>query len=173
RFDHAMAIGAIGRELLQGGAMKRIVLSLLALGLVVLGLAGIAPSILSRVGVQTAVQADTEKTISVPSSRTQPIKLDVACDCRTFAYNRGAVFPDVVRGDGFIVNGKIFPPGTLPTGTAANDPNDPGSIGDWICRGTNTGVDDPGAFVTQYHLLANGRGLVSEGAARVPEGQAA
>ncbi len=101
------------------------------------------------------------------------IQLDVACDCRTFAFNRGAVPTNTVRGDGFIVNGKIFPAGTLPAGAATNDPNDPGSIGNWICRGTLTGAADPFAFITQYHLLATGGGLVSEGAATAPEAQAA
>jgi hypothetical protein len=100
--------------------------------------------------------------------RRQTIRLDVACDCRTFAYNRSAAFPAVVRGDGFIVNGKIFPAGALPTGEATNDPNDSGSIGDWICRGADTGAfaagsaTDPLAFVTQYHILSNGY-LVSDG----------
>src|SRR5262245_41806214 len=103
--------------------------------------------------------------------KDQPLELDVACDCRTFAYNRGAVFPNVVRGDGFIVNGKMFPARTLPAGTATNDPNDRGSIGDWTCRGTETGAADPVAFITQYHLLTDGAGLVSEGPARpnIPE----
>lgn len=131
--------------------MKRIVVSVFAFGLVVLGLAGLPHGLPSQVGLQT-VQADTGRTIN----------LDVACDCRTFAFNSGATF---ARGDGFIVNGKVFPAGTLPAGTASNDPNDPGSIGDWICRGTLTGAEEPIAFVTQYHLLAGGAGVVSDGTA--------
>ena len=83
--------------------MKRIVLSLFAIGLVVLGLAGIMPSLPSQVAVQTAVQADAERTIT----------LDMALDCRTFNYTRGLTLDQIVRGDGFIINGKIFPAGTL------------------------------------------------------------
>ncbi len=128
--------------------MKRIMLSLFALGLAVLGLASILPSLPPQLGVHNAVQADTETALN----------LDVACDCRTFAFIGGAFSP---RGDVFIISGKVFPAGTLPVGPASNDPNDPGSIGDWTCRGTVTGVPDPFAFITQYHLLANG-GLVSE-----------
>jgi hypothetical protein len=41
------------------------VLSLFPIGLVVLGLAGIVPSLASQVGVQTAVQAATEETITL------------------------------------------------------------------------------------------------------------
>ncbi len=125
--------------------MKRKVLSLL----VALGLASILPSLPPELGVHPAVQADTETTL----------KLDVACDCRTYAFNGGPFSP---RGDVFIISGKVFPAGTLPVGPATNDPNDPGSIGNWTCRGTVTGAADPFAFITQYHLLANG-GLVSEG----------
>jgi hypothetical protein len=71
----------------------------------------------------------------------------------------------------FIVNGKMFPAGTLPSGEATNDPNDRGSIGDWICRGTETGAVDPVSFITQYHLMADGAGVISEGPARpsIPE----
>ena len=141
--------------------MKRIVLSLFALGLVVLGLAGIVPSFPSLVGVQPAVQADTEK----------PITLDVAIDCRTWRFNGGISDPEFGRGDSFIANGKIFPAGTLPMGPATNDPNDPGSIGSWIERGTmaatldeiiNKGVR-PAFFATWFHLLDDGRGLVADG----------
>ena len=77
----------------------------------------------------------------------------------------------IVRGDGYIMNGKIFPAGTLRSGTQSNDPNDPGSIGTWVGRGTSTAtlaehLADPqsfGVFWTQYLLLNDDRALVSEG----------
>ena len=101
--------------------MKRIVLSLFAIGLVVLGLAGIMPSLPSQVGVQTAVQADTERTHHPGyGARLSHVQL-----------HSGISLDQIVRGDGFIINGKIFPAGTLPPGTQSNDPNDPGSIGTW------------------------------------------
>jgi hypothetical protein len=136
--------------------MKRTVISLLALGL-----AGVLLGFTSRVGSPTAAQAAPNRTLN----------LDVACDCRTFSFNRGVSLAEVVRGDGFIVNGKIFPAGALPEGAASNDPNDPGSMGDWVCRGTQAvsfaeilaGAPQPHAFFTQYHLLGDGSGLVSEG----------
>ena len=140
--------------------MKSIMISLFAFSLFVLGLTALQYTFSAQVGAETVVQADIERTIS----------LDVACDCRTFAFNSGATF---AQGDGFIVNGKVFPAGTLPEGTASNDPNDPGSIGDWICRGTLTGAEEPIAFVTQHHLLADGSGLVSEGTAGEMGGRAA
>ncbi len=141
--------------------MKRIVLSLFASGLVVLGLAGIVPGFPSSLGVQAVVHAATETTIT----------LDVASDCRTFNYNRGIPLTQIVRGDGFIMNGKIFPAGTLRSGAQSNDPNGPGSIGTWVGRGTSTGTlaehlanpAAPGVFWTQYLLLNDSRALVSEG----------
>jgi hypothetical protein len=138
--------------------MKRIMISLVALALIVLGLAVIPHSLPSRVGVQTAVRADTEKSIT----------LDVALDCRTFNYSRGIPLDQIVRGDGFILNGKIFPAGTLRPG---NDPNDPGSIGTYVSRGTSTATlaehlanpESIGVFSTDYYLLNDGRALMSEG----------
>ncbi|MFN0105350.1 MAG: hypothetical protein ACKV2U_25095 [Bryobacteraceae bacterium] len=126
--------------------MKRIVISLAGAGLAAAGLAGI-------------VVAQNDK---------KSITLDVACDCRTFKYNRDVPFEQVVRGDGFITNGKIFPGGTLPSGTQNNDPNDPGSIGAWVCRGTAAvgaaeAQTPPIVFFTQYHMMGDGRTLISEG----------
>src|SRR6266852_4512583 len=121
-------------------------------------------------GVAKKQETQEAKQGGILNAPTQTIHLDVACDCRTFAFNSGATFS---RGDGFIVNGKVFPAGTLPEGSASNDPNDPGSIGDWICRGTLTGAEEPIAFVTQYHLLADAAGLVSDGTAGARGGQLA
>jgi hypothetical protein len=69
--------------------------------------------------------------------------VDVAVDMRTFAIIPSAGNPPGKpvgpnRGTTFIVNGKIFPGGTLPSGNAANDPAHSGSLGDWICRGILT-----------------------------------
>src|SRR5262245_25829803 len=101
--------------------MKRMVLSPLALGFAVFGLAG-----LFQVGTQTAKGADNEKSIT----------WDIAIDCRTFSNNLGLSFATVGRGDGFIANGKIFPAGTLLSGGQNNDPNSAGSIGTYIEHGT-------------------------------------
>jgi hypothetical protein len=108
------------------------------------------------------------------------LTFDVACDCRTattsfFAGN---------RGDPFIVNGKIFPAGTLPSGTATNDPTQPvhgvASIGNWTCRGQVAGTFPPAiapaysstpfAWNTQYFILNEGRALTAEGYA-MPTGE--
>src|SRR5262245_35611244 len=94
---------------------------------VVGGLAGIVLGLPSMSGWQTAVRAAPHDTLI----------LDVACDCRTFKFNRDAPFDQTVQGDGFLTKGKIFPGGTLLPGAQTNDPNDSGSIGDWVCRGQN------------------------------------
>jgi hypothetical protein len=144
--------------------MKRIVFAVLALSLVVLGFAGIVPSILSQVGVQgAAVQAATPHVFT----------LDLAVDCRTAVteFNRGATF---------IINGKLFPAGTLPSGAATNDPTEPvngvAPIGDWLVRGQHALPlpvlpDDiaqryssaPGDFGENYYILDGGRtALITE-----------
>jgi hypothetical protein len=103
--------------------------------------------------------------------------VDVAVDMRTFAAvpSTGnppgeAVGPN--RGTPFIVNGKIFPADTLPTGTASNDPSQAGSIGDWVCRGILTsdmarqlaGLDKIGFDTTQMLIFGSDkRAIWSEG----------
>ena len=85
----------------------------------------------------------------------------------------------------FIINGKIFPAGTLPSGDASNDPIQPvdgvSSIGDWSCRGQQAGLSEllpdiapaysstPFAWSTQYFLLKGGA-LTAEGYA-TPTGE--
>lgn len=128
------------------------------LGLVVLGLAGFLHGFPSYVGAQ-------------PPNLNDPLILDVAEDCNKFNYMRGLTLDQIVRGDGFIAGGKIFPPGTLPAGEATNDPNASGSIGNWVARGTSTDTlaghiahpNLPAVFFTQYLLLNDGRGLIGEG----------
>ncbi len=98
---------------------------------------------------------------------------DVACDCRTGSTG----FFAGTRGDVFIVNGKIFPAGTLPSGTATNDPTQPvngvAPIGNWMCRGqvsqpfppaiASPYASVPFALNTQYFILNDGRALTAEG----------
>jgi len=85
----------------------------------------------------------------------------------------------------FIVQGKIFPRGTLPSGDAANDPTLPvngvSPIGNWICRGQNSFPlppviaeaysSTPSAFNTQYFILEDGRALTAEGYDILPSGE--
>jgi hypothetical protein len=100
------------------------------------------------------------------------LAFDVACDCRTASPG----FFGGNRGDVFIINGKIFPARTLPSGVASNDPTQPvngvSPIGDWTCRGQLAGEfppdiaaaysSTPFAWNTQYFLLKGGA-LTAEG----------
>ena len=64
------------------------------------------------------------------------LTVDIAIDMSTFKFvpvGGNPMSPN--RGTAFIVNGKIFPGRTLPSGAASNSPSQPGSIGDWICKG--------------------------------------
>src|SRR5262245_54741471 len=86
---------------------------------------GLALGVLSMAPCWLA-QGATEETMT----------LDVAVDCRVFGYNRGVPLEQIVRGDGYIISGKVFPAGTLRPGPQTNDPNAPGSIGVLVSRGT-------------------------------------
>jgi hypothetical protein len=101
--------------------MKKIVPLMMSLGL-----AGIVPSFLPRVGMDTTVHADTKTRFTV----------NIAMDGRTSRFNHGITYEEAGRGDTFVIFGPIYPAGTLPAGTASNSPDDPGSIGTWTYRGT-------------------------------------
>ncbi|MBL8191587.1 MAG: hypothetical protein JNK38_26450 [Acidobacteria bacterium] len=101
---------------------------------------------------------------------------DVATDARTFRINRGAPLPDAKRGDSFIVEGKIYPGGTLPVGGTLINPGTfnpdtaSGSIGKWVLRGTFNADfaeimagAEPAVFGTQYFIFNDGRVLISDG----------
>jgi len=143
-------------------AIKKI--TLFALGLAILaGLAGLAPGFKPLPALDTLVEAASENVRI----------FDVACDCRTGSPG----FFTGTRGDVFIVNGKIFPAGTLPSGTATNDPTQPvngvAPIGNWMCRGqvsqpfpaaiASAYASVPFALNTQYFILNDGRALTAEG----------
>lgn len=72
-----------------------------------------------------AEDRDSAKTLSV----------DVAIDGSTLALNNPASPGSPVKGTTFTVTGKIFPGGTIPAGITPFDPNQPGSIGTWVCSG--------------------------------------
>lgn len=62
--------------------------------------------------------------------------IDVACDARTYRQNNvNPAASGSHRGDTFIVSGKIYPGGTIPAGQGVFSPDNPGSVGDWTCRG--------------------------------------
>jgi hypothetical protein len=100
------------------------------------------------------------------------LTIDVACDARTYRQNN--VDPsasDSNRGDTFIVQGKIYPGGTIPKANNVFSPDNAGGIGTWICRGTwvvssselRSGAS-PAFDTTQIYLLPDeSKQLFSEG----------
>ena len=134
--------------------MKKLLLLLL-----ILGMFASVPMIPSRPGTSSVTHADT----------TRIVILDVAFDGATFVLNQvtpGA--PAIARGDTFVLNGKVFADGTIPSGSGF-DPNSPGSIGNFVCRGTslfNAAEIAAGAapFVaTTQTFLLGGSSLVTDG----------
>jgi hypothetical protein len=116
--------------------------------------------------------ADKKLKAASAADQTQVV-LDVAVDGRTWGFNRSGVGQTgVVRGDTFVVNGKIFPGGSIPSGdtTGALSPDSDGSIGTLICRGLfvvnaadlSNGVNISQASDQQFYL-DEGNGLVTQG----------
>lgn len=112
------------------------------------------------------------KTAHAERDDPKQLIIDVACDARTYSQNN--VDPSLAnshRGDTFIVSGKIYPGGTIPSGNGIFSPDNPGSIGKWICRGVwlvnsidlANGVS-PAFDTSQIYLLPDdSRQIVSEG----------
>lgn len=98
--------------------------------------------------------------------------IDVACDARTYRQNNvDPSAPGSNRGDTFIVQGKIYPGGTIPKGDNVFSPDNPGSIGTWICRGAwmvssseLSAGSSPAFDTTQIYLLPDeSKQIFSEG----------
>jgi hypothetical protein len=96
------------------------------------------------------------------------LSFDVAMDGRTWRLTRlDPSNPKGIakRGDSFIVDGKIFPAGTIERGL--NNPDQPGSVGTWVCRGTfyveDIANQTPHVASLQMYMLDGGNALVSEG----------
>lgn len=142
----------------------------------------------SMFGVSSGALGQDEKNSSATQTEggfldNMPLTLvfDVAIDARTFRLNKSGTLLDARRGDGFIVNGKIYPGGSIPPGGTVENPGPfdpdtaPGSIGAWVCRGTFSydigeilAGAHPHLFATQYHFFNDGKSLAHEG----PEGGA-
>src|SRR5262245_54187689 len=104
-------------------------------------------------GATTAALELGAGIVRADSRDSMTFTLDVAVDHATFAIvpSNGLVLqPEAAgpnRGTPFIVDGKVFPGGTLRKGSGTGDPNQAGSIGTWICKGIFTsdlGSDDIG-----------------------------
>jgi hypothetical protein len=122
-------------------------------------------------GVKTGFRPPGQLLPAAQAAMDDGLSFDVACDCRTASPS----FFTGTRNDPFIVSGKIFPAGTLPSG--GNDPIQPVngvvSIGDWTCRGQSAFPfppliaaaysSTPAVWNTQYFLLKDGRTLTVEG----------
>lgn len=135
-----------------------------------------------RLLAQDSDRSDAQEESFATRDGFRTVGYDVACDARTFKLNKSGTLLDARRGDGFIVQGKIYPAGTIPAGGTMDNPGSfdpdtaPGSIGTWICRGTfNSDISEilggahPHLYSTQLHLFNNGNAFVHEG----PEGGAA
>jgi hypothetical protein len=136
----------------------RIIRSLTFLGsalVLLVGLTGIRPGL----KLSTDLRAQ-----SLESNSGRVVAFDIAVDCRTAVGGAN-------RGDVIMVSGKVFPFGTLPSGTASFDPAQPfngvAPIGDWHLRGQHASPMPaalaplypltPLDFVTVYTIFDEGR----------------
>ncbi|MBV9183062.1 MAG: hypothetical protein JO356_17290 [Acidobacteria bacterium] len=87
--------------------------------------------------VIVALEVIPTPALAENSNHRKTLAVDVAIDGSTLALNNNnpADPANPVRGTTFTVTGKIFPGGTIPPGIVAFDPNQPGSIGTWVCTG--------------------------------------
>jgi hypothetical protein len=87
--------------------------------------------------------------------RLETFVVDVAIDAHTLGLNSDPTAAGIPRrGTTFIVNGKVYPGGTIPSGVTGFDPDSaPGSIGTWVCRGVFL-ADFADIFVTGSAALA-------------------
>ena len=130
----------------------------LLLPLIILALAAFAPVTLFQPGASPVARADTASVVV----------FDVAFDGSTFRNQDGVPAGDF-RGNTFILNGKIFPAGTIPPGDGTFSPDSPGGIGTFICRGTqlydlsDTTADPPFVVTTQLLRFDGDDAIVTEG----------
>jgi len=133
--------------------------------------------------VCTAFGPGLAKAPVVEAAGGPTLDVDVAMDARTWRMDDGedpfwpAVTGAVLRGDTFVVNGTIYPSGTLPASgfetPSTLGPDLPGGIGTWVCRGIfnfdwaaiMTG-SVPHVTSTQFFYFNDGRQIVTDG----PEG---
>jgi len=84
-----------------------------------------------------ALQLTPVPAMAQDGDDAKALTVDVAIDGSTLALNNNdpADPANPIRGTTFTVTGKIFPGGTIPMGITPFDPNQPGSIGTWVCSG--------------------------------------
>lgn len=110
------------------------------------------------------------------SQATHTVTYDVACDGNTFTLNRQdtSATDKIKRGDTFVLNGKIYAGGTIPSGGTKAEPSSfgpdqGGSIGTWFCRGSflvgseKFDHEKIQRATTQYFALNDKNRLVTEG----------
>ena len=96
----------------------------------------VASAVALQLGTERAQasRSDDERRSQDDHRDSATFVVEVAVDMRTFAAVPSTGNPPGEplgpnRGTTFVVNGRIFPAGTLPTGTASNDPSEAGGIG--------------------------------------------
>jgi hypothetical protein len=109
------------------------------------------------------------------SQAVRAVTYDVACDGNSFTLNRqNNKVAEIKRGDTFVLNGKIYPGGTIPSGGTRSEPSSfgpdqGGSIGTWFCRGSflvgseKFDVEKIQRATTQYFALNDKNRLITEG----------
>ena len=128
--------------------------------------------VLLALAIVSFMVAPYSRVDTVCADRETVFTIDVACDARTYTQNN--VNPSASgshRGDTFIVAGTIYPGGTIPRGEGVFSPDNPGSIGKWICRGVWMVSSDqlaagasPAFDTSQIYLLPDdSKQLFSEG----------
>jgi hypothetical protein len=105
---------------------------------------------------------------SAPFHNLETFTIDVALDADTLVVNHvDPTQPPTTqfRGDTLVIDGTIYPGGTLPSGIASNSPNTPGGLGKIRCRATVlvplSDITTPAAtFVTEMYSFPDDKQII-------------
>jgi hypothetical protein len=89
--------------------------------------------VLFTLGLTGVLSLGVFRTAVVQAKSKKTFTLDVAQDSRTFRINPADPAAPLARSGLGVVNGTIYPEGTLPSGETTFDPSTPGGIGTWRC----------------------------------------
>ena len=105
----------------------------------------------------------------------QAVSYDVALNGETFILNQqDLASTEVKRGDVYVINGQIYPGGTIPKGGTRTEPStfgpaSPGSIGDFYARGVflvgakRMEIEKIQRASTHYFVLNDKNRLITDG----------
>lgn len=135
----------------------------------------ILSGLVAILAVATILLLPQSGSLTQAASTIAPITVDVACDGRTLVINQQSPGASQVhRGDTYVLNGVIFPGGTIPLGGTKSapssiGPDSAGAIGQWYAHGTylvdgvSLATEKLQRISTQFFALQGKDRIITEG----------